>query len=247
MDSKYHILLLGGTGICGLIFTRAVLEAGHKLTLYVRTPSKIPADLTSNTNVSIIQGDLGDAEGLKTAAACGANIFISLAGPTLGKREGTVGFLELQDRSRKTNITQPITDALRTLYPLLLFNGTTKRILILSTASYSAPEDKHSIKWFFAINFYVKVIGGDTYEEIKGMAEETVALGEKIDWTVFRVPLLQGTELDANNGGEVNAVYVGDKKGRDGLHLDRGRLARWILKELEERKWVGACPILANV
>jgi len=105
MDSKYHILLLGGTGICGLIFTRAALEAGHKLTLYVRTPSKIPADLTSNTNVSIIQGDLGDAEGLKIAAACGADIFISLAGPTLGKREGTVGFLELQDRSRKTNIT----------------------------------------------------------------------------------------------------------------------------------------------
>lgn len=104
MDTKYHILLLGGTGICGLIFTRAALEAGHKLTLYVRTPSKIPTDLSSNANVSVIQGDLGDAEGLRKAAACGADIFISLAGPTLGNREGTVGFLELQDRSRKTNI-----------------------------------------------------------------------------------------------------------------------------------------------
>jgi len=228
MDTKYHILLLGGTGICGVIFTRAALEAGHKLTLYVRNPSKIPTDLSSNANLSVVQGDLGDADGLKKAASCGADIFISLAGPTLGKREGT-----------------PITDALRTLYPLLLANGTTKRILILSTASYSAPEDSYSIKWFFAINFYIKVIGGDTYEEIKGMAEETVALGEKIDWTVFRVPLLQGKELGENDG-DVNAVYVGDKKGRDGLHLDRGRLAKWILGELEERKWICACPFLAN-
>ena len=88
--TKHHILLLGGTGICGTIFTRAALAAGHKLTLYVRTPSKIPSDLSSNTNISIIQGELHDAEGLKKAAACGADIFISLAGPTLGKREGTV-------------------------------------------------------------------------------------------------------------------------------------------------------------
>src|ERR1700712_3976615 len=105
---------------------------------------------------------------------------------------------------------KPITDCLRTLYPLLLANGTTKRILILSTASYSAPEDTHSIKWFVAINLYIKVIGGDTYDEIVGMSEETVALGEKIGWTVFRVPLLQGKELGENDG-EVNAVYVGDK------------------------------------
>lgn len=77
------------------------------------------------------------------------------------------------------------------------------------------------------------------------MAEETVALGGKIEWTVFRVPLLQGKELD-ENGGEVNAVYVGDKKWRDGLLLDRGRLARWILRELEEGKWIRASPILAN-
>jgi hypothetical protein len=77
------------------------------------------------------------------------------------------------------------------------------------------------------------------------MAEETVALGEKINWTVFRVPLLQGKTLRENDG-PVNAAYVGDKQGRDGLHLDRGRLARWILAELQEGKWINACPMLAN-
>ena len=81
------------------------------------------------------------------------------------------------------------------------------------------------------------------------MAEETTTLGEKINWTVFRVPLLYGTELDENTGTEgeeVEACYVGDEKGRDGLWLDRGRLARWILGELDDHKWIGACPMVAN-
>jgi len=231
MASKHHILLLGGTGICGLIFTRAALEIGHQITAYVRTPSKIPSDLCSHSNLSIIQGELGDGDGLKKAAACGAEIFISLAGPTLMKREGT-----------------PITNALKNLYPLLLSSGTFKRVLVLATPSYSAPQDKRSIKWFVSIDCYIRVIGGDSYGEIRGMAQATVDLSDKCEWTVFRVPLLQGKELDEAKKGveEVNAVFVGDKQGKDGIHLDRGRLARWILTELEERKWVGLCPLLAN-
>jgi uncharacterized protein YbjT (DUF2867 family) len=90
MYDKHHILLLGGTGICGLIFTRAALEAGHTLTLYARTPSKLPAEFLSKANLNVIQGEMGDTEGLKKAAKCGAGVFLSLAGPSLGKREGTV-------------------------------------------------------------------------------------------------------------------------------------------------------------
>jgi hypothetical protein len=134
---------------------------------------------------------------------------------------------------------------LKALYPLLISSGTFKRVLILSTPSYSAPHDTRSLKWFISIKCYIKVIGGDTYPEITGMAKETVALGDTIEWTVFRVPLLKGKSLDEHNG-EVNAVWVGDKQGRDGLNLDRGRLVRWIVRELEERMWIGLCPFLAN-
>jgi hypothetical protein len=105
----------------------------------------------------------------------------------------------------------------------------------------------YSLKWLVSINCYVKAFGGDTYKEITSIAKETVALGDKIEWTLFRVPLLQGKEvLTDGNLGKVNAVWVGDKKGRDGLHLDRGQLAMWILNELEERKWIGLCPFIAN-
>ena len=100
------------------------------------------------------------------------------------------------------------------------------------------------------------------------MAEETVKLGEKVDWTVFRVPLLNGKELpekkenadvtedeevtdiegpsrnDLNAG--VYSAFVGNKMGWDGLFLDRGRLAVWVLGEMEEKRWLRLCPILAN-
>jgi nucleoside-diphosphate-sugar epimerase len=90
LSSKHHILLIGGTGFCGIVFLQAALEKGYEITVYARTPSKIPKDLASNANLHIIQGELGDEEGLRKAAACGADIFISLAGPTLGHRSGTV-------------------------------------------------------------------------------------------------------------------------------------------------------------
>lgn len=115
----------------------------------------------------------------------------------------------------------------------------------MSTASYSAPEDKFSLKWFVIINGFIRIFGGDAYEEIRGIAQETVALGDKISWTVFRVPLLSGEKLSSSED-LVNACFIGDAEGRDGLCLDRGRLARWVLKELEEAKWIGLCPALSN-
>lgn len=99
MAAKHHILLLGGTGLCGLIFMRAALKAGHSLTLYVRNPVKLPTEVAENKNVNVIQGELSDEEGLKCAAGCGADVFVCFAGPTLGKKEGTVsssGFSRLR-------------------------------------------------------------------------------------------------------------------------------------------------------
>lgn len=111
----------------------------------------------------------------------------------------------------------------------------------------------------------MRVIGGDSYTEIRGMAEETVKLGDKVDWTVFRVPLLNGketkegrvqdgkveiTDIEGPSRNDMDAgvhsAFVGNKMGWDGLFLDRGRLAIWILGEVEERRWLRLCPTLSN-
>lgn len=90
MSVYHHILLLGGTGACGHIFVRAALDQGHRLTLYARSPSKLPSDLAAHPNIEVIEGTYEDVTGLSRAASCGADTFISLAGPTIGKRNGTV-------------------------------------------------------------------------------------------------------------------------------------------------------------
>jgi hypothetical protein len=84
-------------------------------------------------------------------------------------------------------------------------SGTVKRVMVLSTASYSAPQDSNNLMWWIGINVYIRGVGGDAYTEIKGIAETTVGLEEAFEWTVFRVPLLKGDKLGKNDG-EVNTA-----------------------------------------
>lgn len=114
--------------------------------------------------------------------------------------------------------------------------------MVLSTPSHSDPKDGRSLKWWLVVTM-VKLLGGDTFKEAFNMAASTVALGDKVEWTVFRVPALKGETLDENPGG-VNAGYLGD--GKDGLELDRGRMARWVLNEIDEKKWIQASPVISN-
>jgi len=140
---------------------------------------------------------------------------------------------------------KPITDALKKLYPLLIDNGTTFRILTLATPSYAAPEDARSLKWFVSIHVYIRGLDNYAYNEMNGIGKETVALGDRIDWTLFRVPLLRGDKLEIKDG-RVSESFVGDAGGKDALTLNRSALVRWVLKEIDEKKWVGKCPLLSN-
>lgn len=58
--------------------------------------------------------------------------------------------------------------------------------MVLSTPSYKAPEDRTTIKWWFAI-WVVWLVGGTTYQEINGLSKATAALpGDIFEWTIFR-------------------------------------------------------------
>jgi Trk K+ transport system NAD-binding subunit len=74
-----------------VLLCEAALKAGHKLTLYVRNPSKFPEGVASNENVNIIEGDLTQEDRLQEAAACGASVLVSFLGPGSGHK-GTVSY-----------------------------------------------------------------------------------------------------------------------------------------------------------
>ena len=58
--------------------------------------------------------------------------------------------------------------------------------MVTSTGSYTAPEDRFSLKWFFGI-LLIRIVGGTTYREINGMSAAVLAVPtETIEWTMFR-------------------------------------------------------------
>lgn len=46
-------LVLGGTGEAGINLLRELLHRNHATVVYARNPSKIPADLASNTSLEV--------------------------------------------------------------------------------------------------------------------------------------------------------------------------------------------------
>lgn len=51
--SPKTFLILGGTGASGILVTERALHNKHRVVLYVRNPAKLPAHISSNSNVTV--------------------------------------------------------------------------------------------------------------------------------------------------------------------------------------------------
>ncbi|CZR50362.1 uncharacterized protein PAC_00234 [Phialocephala subalpina] len=157
-----HILVIGATGPVGLQFCNEALSQGHKLTLLVRNPGKLPDDIRNNPRINVTEGQLNDKNVLQRVTASGASIFIH---------------------------NKPVTDCMKLIFPLLIANKF-KRALVLGTCSFTAPEDKGALKWKASV-VLVKMIGGTAFEEFKGLGEFVTSQDpQELKWTLFRVPFL---------------------------------------------------------
>ncbi|KAJ5894533.1 hypothetical protein N7495_006224 [Penicillium taxi] len=216
-----HILVIGATGPSGLEFCKAALAQGQKLTLYVRSPAKLPAEISRDANVSVVEGTLEDTSSFQRAAASGPTVFVSFAGP-VSNSKGT-----------------PVTDAMKHIFPTLVANNY-KRALVLGTCSFPAPEDKGALKWKLSI-ILVKIIGGSAYDEFKGLGSFVTSQDvSQLKWTLFRVPFLTNSPT-----APVTASYTGT--GSDGMFLSRASLAAWVLDQIPEGSdWVGKAPVLSS-
>ena len=84
-----RLLILGGTGPLGILVIRKVLEShptAH-IVIYARSPEKLPAELASNTSISITKGDLSETVKL-SAAADGVDVVPSTLGPVYPHPKG---------------------------------------------------------------------------------------------------------------------------------------------------------------
>lgn len=185
----------------------------------MRNAAKLPAEISSNATVVV--GQLTDTTALEQAVVCGATTCVSFLGPvTTALKKGH----------------KPITDGYNLLIPLLQKHGY-KRTLILSTASFKVPEDNFSILFSLMV-MGVYLFARAAYDEITGFSPLVAQLPkDDLGWTIYRVPILRNGEAR-----EVVAGYVGDV----GVTIERKALAEWLLQEMEQNKWVGKCPAVAN-
>ena len=82
-------------GQSGIDFAREALARNHTLTLYVRSPGKLPQDIKDNASVKVIQGGFdADLETIRPAISGGAEAIVSTAGPIPSNNgNGTVSIL----------------------------------------------------------------------------------------------------------------------------------------------------------
>jgi putative NADH-flavin reductase len=171
----------------------------------------------SHEHLKVIQGELTD-EPLIESAVSGANAVISVLGP------------------RGDSKNKPITHGMQSIISAMKKQGI-RRLIITSTLSAKDPNDPLNFRTKALVNL-VKVTMHDAYEEIVSVAE--TVRDSDLDWTIVRLTMLNNNP----KSGKVKTGYVG--KGEVGTWISRADLADFLLKQVQDTKYLLQAPAISN-
>ena len=216
-----RFLILGATGLSGILVVRKTLELYPEATivLFARSPDKVPPDIAQNPAVSLIKGELTDLDALSTAIQ-GVNVVLSALGPLANHPPGNI---------------------IATFYGHLvdlMIKHSIKRIIVLGTASISDSKDKFSLVFKLLIAT-VRLGAYNAYSDIVAVGEVIRTKGDALDWTIVRVPILTNKESE-----EAVAGHVGD--GKTGIYLSRKAYAAFTVHEVENMEWIKESPLISS-
>lgn len=110
-------------------------------------------------------------------------------------------------------------------------------MIISSTLSAKDPNDLPDFKAKALVNL-VKLTMHTAYEEIVSVAD-TVRKSD-LDWTIVRLTTLNNNP----KSGKVRVGYLG--KGEVGLRISRADLAEFMLKQVQDTKYLRQAPVISN-
>lgn len=210
------IALFGATGPTGKYIIEEGLRQGHTLSVYTRDAAKLAA---FSGKIEILAGDLKNREAIKACIA-GSDAVISALGPNRAK----------------TPEKRPVMHGLRNIISVME-ELNVRRLIQVSTSSYSDPEDGFGLK-SRALATLFSVVAHSAYDDIKATGE--LIAGSHLDWTLVRIPFLK----DGPAEGDIDVGWYG--KTRLGLKLSRGNLAKFLVDQASDRKFVRAAPAIAD-
>jgi len=197
---------------------RQLVEQALAAGHYVVAYVRNPSKLNiSHEHLKVIQGELAD-EPLIESAVSGADAVISALGP------------------RGDSKNKPITHGMQNIIAAMKKQGV-RRLIITSTLSAKDPNDPLNFKTKGLVNL-VKVTMHDAYEEIVSVAE--TVRNSDLDWTIVRLTMLNNN----TESGKVKAGYVG--KGEVGTWISRADLAEFLLKQVQDTKYLRQAPAISN-
>lgn len=209
-----RITVFGATGNVGRLLVEQALAEGYDVIAYARNPSKLTVQ---NDRLTIVEGELSD-EVIIERAITGVDAVISVMGPS-GKSQGT-----------------PITQGMKHIVTAMQKHGV-RRLIALSTASSSDPNDKPGIKLKTMIRL-VKTMTPDAYADIVSWSD--VIRASNLDWTLARVLLLDGKPRT----GRVKTGYPG--RDKLGTRVSRADLADFMLKQVKDTRYIRQASIVTN-
>ena len=210
------LALFGATGSTGQHIIEEALKQGYALSVYSRDAKKLAAFAGK---VEIVVGDLQDRDAIAKCVQ-GADAVISALGPN--------GFKVQGDR--------PVMHGLSNIMTAMRQLGV-RRLLQVSTASYRDPKDGFALGSRAGVLFF-KVVVRKAYDDIRATGE--LIANSDLDWTIVRIPFLK----DGPARGKIAVGWYGRTKL--GSKLSRGNLARFLVGQIADKRFVRAAPGIAD-
>ena len=177
-----------------------------------------PSKLDINhERLTVVPGELSDQASIENAIR-GADAVLSTLGP--------------RGRSRDKPITRGMQNIIATMK-----KQNVRRLIITSTLSAEDPNDKPDLRTGAMVNL-VEITMNAAYEDIVSVAEMTRT--SDLDWTIVRLAMLNNKPKT----GKVKAGYLG--RGEVGTRISRADIADFMLKQVDDTKYLRRAPAISN-
>ncbi len=131
---------------------------------------------------------------------------------------------------------RPIAHGTRHIIAAMQAHGI-RRLVITATPSDRDPQDASNWRIRLLVGL-VRLLLHPAYEDVVATAKVVRACDR--DWTIVRVPLLR-------NSAGPGKVHVGTVDRRMGLWCSRRNLARFLLDQVEDPRYVRQAPAISDV
>ena len=210
------IVVFGASGRMGMKVVEQALEAGHIVTAFLRTPSKIAIQ---HPKLTLFQGDVTDAVAVENAIA-GQEVVISMLHP--------------KKRPPEPGVTSMMETAAKNIVAAMQKHGI-RRIISTTGASVPQPEDQPKVADRL-INAILNILEKNFV--LDASANVKVIQASDLDWTIVRFPRV----MDGARTGKYRVAYLGKDSGPN---ISRADGADFVFKELTEKKWLRKAPVVS--